>query len=117
MFQLSSIGRVQGFNRPHSKIAQVQTLVRRDVRALVHIAALDVMPQLLAFAASHTAYPFNLNDLAGPFSISLPRVRDYLNLLERVFLIDLLPARHLFSWRKPSFLIVQTSHERHSRRS
>lgn len=73
----------------------VQTLVQRDVRDLARIAALDVMPRLLELAAGQTAHLFNVSELAGPFGLSRPTVRDYLTLLERVFLVDVLPPWHL----------------------
>lgn len=75
--------------------AYVQTLVQRDVRDLARIASLDVMPRLLELAAGQTAHLFNVSELASPFGISRPTVRDYLTLLERVFLVDLLPPWHL----------------------
>jgi len=65
------------------------------VRDLARIAALDVMPRLLELAAGQTAHLFNVSELAGPFGLSRPTVRDYLTLLERVFLVDLLPPWHL----------------------
>lgn len=74
--------------------AYVQTLVQRDVRDLARIASLDVMPRLLDLAARHTAHLFNVSELASPFGVSRPTVRDYLTLLERVFLVDLLPPWH-----------------------
>jgi predicted AAA+ superfamily ATPase len=75
--------------------AYVQTLVQRDVRDLARIAALDVVPRLLELAAGQTARLFNVSELAGPFGLSRPTVRDYLSLLERVFLVDLLPPWHV----------------------
>ena len=72
----------------------VETLVQRDVRQLAHIASLDVMPRLLAAAATQTAQLFNTSALASPFELSRPTIRDYLTLLERIFLIELLPAWH-----------------------
>lgn len=75
--------------------AYVQTLVQRDVRDLARIAALDVMPRLLELAAGQTAHLFNVSELAGPFGLSRPTVRDYLTLLERVFLVDVLPPWHV----------------------
>ncbi len=75
--------------------AYVQTLVQRDVRDLARIAALDVLPRLLELAAGQTAHLFNVSELAGPFGLSRPTVRDYLSLLERVFLVDLLPPWHV----------------------
>lgn len=75
--------------------AYVQTLVQRDVRDLARIAALDVVPRLLELAAGQTARLFNVSELASPFGLSRPTVRDYLSLLERVFLVDLLPPWHV----------------------
>lgn len=75
--------------------AYVQTLVQRDVRDLARIAALDVMPRLLELAAGQTAHLFNVSELASPFGLSRPTVRDYLTLLERVFLVDILPPWHV----------------------
>ncbi len=76
-------------------LAYVQTLIQRDVRDLARIAALDVLPRLLELAAAQTARLFNVSELASPFGVSRPTVRDYLTLLERVFLVDLLPPWHL----------------------
>jgi uncharacterized protein len=86
--------------RPHARRrawyqAYIQTLVQRDVRNLARISALDSIPRLLQMAANQTARLFNVSELASPFQLSLPTVRDYLTLLERVFLIDLLPSWHL----------------------
>jgi uncharacterized protein len=75
--------------------AYIQTLVQRDVRNLARISALDSIPRLLQTAANQTARLFNTSELASPFQLSLPTVRDYITLLERVFLIDLLPAWNL----------------------
>ena len=70
----------------------VEALVQRDVQDLARIRELDVMPRLLAAAASQTARLFNLADLAAPFQLSRPTIQDYVALLERVFLLDRLPA-------------------------
>ncbi len=75
--------------------AYVQALVQRDVRDLARVAALDVMPRLLELAAGQTAHLFNVSELASPFGLSRPTVRDYLTLLERVFLVDILPPWHV----------------------
>ena len=75
--------------------AYVQTLVQRDVRDLARIASLDALPRLLELAAGQTARLMNASELAGPFALSRPTIRDYLTLLERVFLIESLPPWHL----------------------
>jgi predicted AAA+ superfamily ATPase len=72
----------------------IETLVQRDVRDLARIRALDAVPRLLALAAGQTARLFNLTDLAAPFQQSRPTIRDYVTLLERVFLLETLPPWH-----------------------
>lgn len=72
----------------------VEALVQRDVRNLARIASLDALPRLLALAAGQTARLINVSDLASPFQLSRPTIRDYVTLLERVFLVDELPPWH-----------------------
>lgn len=72
----------------------ITTLVQRDVQDLSNIRNLDALPRLLTLAAGQSARLFNAADLAAPFSISRPTIRDYLTLLEQVFLIEQLPPWH-----------------------
>jgi hypothetical protein len=72
----------------------IETLVQRDVRDLARIASLDVLPRLLALAAGQTGRLLNVSDLASPFHLSRPTIRDYVTLLERVFLVEELPPWH-----------------------
>jgi predicted AAA+ superfamily ATPase len=72
----------------------IETVVQRDVRDLARINALDALPRLLALAAGQTSRLLNVTDLAGPFQLSRPTIRDYVTLLERVFLIESLPPWH-----------------------
>lgn len=72
----------------------IEALVQRDVRELSRISALDALPRLLSLAAGQTARLLNVSDLAAPFQVSRPTIRDYVTLLERVFLIDTLPPWH-----------------------
>lgn len=72
----------------------VEALVQRDVRDLARIASLDALPRLLALAAAQTSRLVNVSDLAGPFQISRPTIRDYVTLLARVFLLEELPPWH-----------------------
>lgn len=72
----------------------LDTLVQRDVRELARISALDALPRLLTLAAAQTSRLLNVSDLASPFQVSRPTIRDYVTLLERVFLIDILPPWH-----------------------
>ena len=72
----------------------IDTLIQRDVRDLARIRSLDALPRLLALAAAQTAQLLNTSDLASPFQISRPTIRDYVTLLERIFLLDVLPPWH-----------------------
>ena len=72
----------------------IETIVQRDVRELSRISALDALPRLLSVAAGQTARLLNASDLSAPFQLSRPTIRDYITLLERVFLIDILPPWH-----------------------
>lgn len=72
----------------------VDTLVQRDVRDLARINALDALPRLMALAAGQTARLLNVADLAAPFQLSRPTIRDYITLLQRVFLLEELPPWH-----------------------
>lgn len=72
----------------------IDTIVQRDVRQLARIASLDALPRLLAMAASQTARLINTAELAGPFQLSLPTIREYVTLLERIFLIERVPPWH-----------------------
>lgn len=72
----------------------IETQLQRDVRDLARIHALAVLPRLLAAVAGHTATLLNVADLSGPFELTRQTVHDYVTLLERVFLLDRLPAWH-----------------------
>ncbi|QKE40751.1 MAG: ATP-binding protein [Ferrovum myxofaciens] len=72
----------------------IETLVQRDVRDLARIRSLDVLPRLLTLAAGQTARLLNLADLASPFQLSRPTIRDYVTLLAHVFLLEELPPWH-----------------------
>lgn len=72
----------------------ITTIIQRDVQDIASIRNLDILPKLLALAASQTARLFNAADLALPFSISRPTIREYLALLEKIFLIEQLQPWH-----------------------
>jgi predicted AAA+ superfamily ATPase len=72
----------------------VEALVQRDVRDIARISSLHVVPRLLTFAAGQTARLLNITDLTAPFQLSRPTIHDYVTLLERVFLLDVLPPWH-----------------------
>jgi predicted AAA+ superfamily ATPase len=72
----------------------IETMIQRDVRDLARISTLDALPRLLALAAGQTARLLNVTDLASPFQLSRPTIRDYVTLLERVFLLEALAPWH-----------------------
>jgi hypothetical protein len=73
----------------------IETLVQRDVRDLARIGSLETLPRLLTLAAGQTARLLNTSDLASPFQLSRPTIKDYVTLLERVFLLERLPPWHV----------------------
>ncbi len=58
------------------------------MRADSRVRQLETLPRLLAAAAAQTARLFNASDLAAPFAASRPTIRDYVTLLEQVFLLE-----------------------------
>jgi len=72
----------------------VEAIVERDVRDLARISALDAMPRLLSLAAAQSARLLNVSEIAAPFQLTRPTIRDYLTLLERVFLLNIVPPWH-----------------------
>ena len=54
----------------------------------------DVLPRLLSVAAGQTSRLFNASQLGSPFALSQPTIREYLALLEQIFLIERLQPWH-----------------------
>jgi hypothetical protein len=71
----------------------IETLVQRDVRDLARIRAIGSLPRLLQLAAGQTARLVNVAEMASVFQLSRPTIRDYVVLLERIFLLE-----HLQPW-------------------
>ena len=72
----------------------VSAQVLRDVRNLARIRSVNVLPRLIELAAANSATLLNLSDLAAPFELSRPTIRDYVTLLEQLFLLEELPSWH-----------------------
>ena len=72
----------------------VEAQMQRDVRDMSRIRALEALPRLMRLTAVQTATLLNVSDLARSFELSQPTVRSYLELLERVFLLERLPPWH-----------------------
>jgi predicted AAA+ superfamily ATPase len=80
----------------------VETQIQRDVRDVARIHSLDALPRLLTLTASHTARLVNVSDLAAAFQLTRQTIHDYVTVLERIFLVDRLPAWHS---NRPSRLV------------
>jgi len=72
----------------------ITTILQRDIKDLANIRNVNLLPKLLSLAASQTGRLFNSSELASPFSVSRPTVREYLALLEQIFLIEELSPWH-----------------------
>ena len=72
----------------------IETQVQRDARDMARVRSPDVLPRLVAATASQTAQLFNLADLASPFQLSRPAIGGYVDLLERLFLLERVPPWH-----------------------
>jgi predicted AAA+ superfamily ATPase len=70
------------------------TLIQRDIRDLGRISTMDALPRLLTLTAGQTACLMNISELAAPFQISRPTIREYMTLLSRIFLLEELPPWH-----------------------
>ena len=68
--------------------------MQRDVRDLARIGSLHALPKLLRLSASQTARLLNVSELACAFQISRPTIRDYVTLLERLFILEELAPWH-----------------------
>ncbi|MBI2753731.1 MAG: ATP-binding protein [Betaproteobacteria bacterium] len=90
----AALGRSTAHRRAAWYRDYVETMVQRDVRDLARIASLDTLPRLLKLAAGQTARLINISDLGAPLQLSRPTIRDYVTLLEGVFLIEEVPPWH-----------------------
>lgn len=90
----AALARPAGRRRTSWYADYLDALVQRDVRDLSRIGSLDALPRLLAAAAGQTARLLNVTDLAAPFQLSRPTIREYVTLLARVFLLEELPPWH-----------------------
>ena len=90
----AALVRTPGRRRARWHANYLDAVVQRDARDLARISRLDALPRLLEVAATQTGRLFNASRLAAPFQLSLPTIRDYLVLLERLFLLERLAPWH-----------------------
>ena len=72
--------------------AYIQTLVERDVRDVAQIDQWHQLPQLLAVAAAHCGQLLNAAQTGGQLGLNGKTVDKYLGILEKLFLVQRLPA-------------------------
>lgn len=72
--------------------AYIQTLVERDVQDVAQIEHLSHIPRLLEVAAVHCGQLFNATQIGGQISMDARTVEKYLGVLEKLFLVQRLPA-------------------------
>lgn len=70
----------------------LQTLLERDVRDVAQIDHLSQMPLLLSVAAAHCGQLFNGSQMGGQLGLNTKTVDKYLGILEKLFLVQRLPA-------------------------
>lgn len=68
------------------------TILQRDVRDLANIEGLIEMPRLLSLLASRAAGLLNIAEVSRSIAYSQMTINRYMSLLERVFLIEKVPA-------------------------
>lgn len=72
--------------------AYIQTLVERDVRDVAQIEHLSQLPHLLEVVAAHGGQLFNATQIGGQLAMDARKVDKYLGVLEKLFLVQRLPA-------------------------
>jgi len=80
--------------------AYLETQIVRDLRDMASLRKARELLPLLTCAAAQTAGLFNASHLASLLEIKQPTVRDYVALLERVFILRQLPA-----WRRGDLVV------------
>lgn len=74
--------------------AYVKTLLERDVRDLSQISGLTQMPRLLSLLAARSGDTINISSLSRETGIPHTTLTRYLELLETLYLLQLVPSWH-----------------------
>ena len=72
----------------------IQSLIQKDIQDLSHIDHLNKMHHLLQLSAFYSSKLINFHDIANKLDISSTTVKNYLRLLEQLFLLHYLPGWH-----------------------
>ena len=84
----AALSRQTGRRRENWYRDYIDTLIQRDIQDLARIQHLDALPKLVKLLAGQTAQLLNISNLASPFEISNPTIKEYVTLLRQLFLID-----------------------------
>jgi uncharacterized protein len=69
-------------------------ILDRDVRDIARIDQLDSLPKLVRMLGEHAGQLLNVLSLASPLGLSSPTTHRYISILERLFLVRVLPPWH-----------------------
>jgi uncharacterized protein len=69
-------------------------ILDRDVRDIARIEQLDRLPKLVRMLGEHAGQLLNVLSLASPLGLSSPTIHRYITILERLFLVRVLPPWH-----------------------
>lgn len=72
----------------------IEALVQHDVPDVAKIRSPEILSRLLTLSTAQTAQILSVNGLASSFQLSRTTVQDYLALLEKMFLLEKIPAWH-----------------------
>jgi uncharacterized protein len=72
----------------------LRLVLDRDVRDIANIEQLHLMPRLMAMLAEHAGQLTVAAHLASPLQISALTAQRYMAILQRLYLVDILPAWH-----------------------
>lgn len=72
----------------------VQAILQRDIQDVARIRDHDAVGKLLQLLAHRSGSLLNVADVAGGFQLSRPTIAAHIEVLRRLFLVDLLPAWH-----------------------
>ncbi len=72
----------------------IESIVNSDARIISGIRSIETLPRLLEIAAGRTACLLNVNNLTSSFQLDRLTIDSYLILLEKMFLMERIPAWH-----------------------
>ena len=72
----------------------LEALLKSDAPTISQIHSLESLPRLLEMVAGRTAQLLNVNTLASSFQLNRLTIRNYLTLLEKMFLLEKIPPWH-----------------------